>query len=73
MIGAVELTSCVGVKSACIAMGVNRATFYRYNSGSSLSKVAQIARPKPPLSLMDDERQVLLDILHSERFIDQSP
>lgn len=73
MTGAAELTSCVGVKPACIAMGVNRATFYRRNSGSSLSKAAQVVRPRPPLSLRDDERHALLDMLNSERFIDQSP
>lgn len=73
MTAAAELAPCVGVRSACSALGVSRASFYRQKGGSTLSKAARIARPRPPLSLLSEERRTVLDMLHSERFIDQSP
>ncbi len=73
MIGATELAPHVGVEPACAAFGVSRASFYRRRRGSTLSKVANVARCKPPLSLKDEERQAVLDVLHSERFMDRTP
>jgi hypothetical protein len=32
-----------------------------------------IKRPKPPLSLSEQEKQTVLDVLHSERFCDTAP
>jgi putative transposase len=73
MNAATELSQVVGVKAACVALGVNRASFYREKKPSALPLAAKIARPRPPLALYDEERQVVLDLLHSEQFVDLSP
>jgi transposase InsO family protein len=64
----------VGVKTACQALSIPRAAFYRHNDKApQIQQYAAPIRPKPPLSLSDDERQAVLDLLHSERFADQAP
>jgi len=73
MTGAVELAGRVGVKPACTAMGVNRASYYRQRRKSVPALKVKTPRPKPPLLLLDEERQTVLEALHSERFIDQAP
>ncbi len=66
------LAETVGVQAACVALAVPRATFYRrrrqQSAGPQLS-----TRPRPPLALTPAERQEVLDVLHSERFVDRSP
>lgn len=66
-----ELAPEVGVKVACAAVGLPRATYY-----------GRIAPPVPakeraphisPRALSESERQAVLDTLHSERFIDRAP
>lgn len=55
--------------AACAAMGVARATFHRRQK----PKTQPAPRPAPPLALSDNERQTVLDVLHSERFQDAAP
>ena len=55
--------------AACAAMGVSRATFHRHQKAKTVSA----SRPSPPLALTDNERQTVLDVLHSERFQDAAP
>jgi putative transposase len=70
------LTEQVGVREACDAVGVAQASYYRRHR---LSPVP--ARPAPipqrdrvqPRALSGLERQVILDLLHSERFVDLAP
>jgi putative transposase len=64
-----ELAEKVGVRDACLALGVSRATFYRRRQ----PPVSQQPRPTPPRALSQDERQAVLDVLTSERFVDRSP
>ena len=70
---AVAAVTATGATSAlCQSVGVSRASFYRRR---------EPARPAPPRSrrapspraLGAAERQVVLDTLHSARFVDQSP
>jgi putative transposase len=71
MIQAAQTLSCdVGKKAACEALEVSRATYYR-----QLNPVvrSETERPLPPLALNDSEKQVVLDVLHSERFQDKAP
>lgn len=68
-----ELASHVGVESACMAMGIKRATFYRRKRPVVLAQAAASCRPRPPLALADEERQAILTVLHSERFVDRAP
>jgi len=73
MEAAISLSSDVGVKAACESLGVSRAGFYRERSGRHLKLVRPKSLPTPPRALSSDERQNVLDILHSERFVDKAP
>ena len=60
----------MGTKGACAALQVPRATFYRHlYSGERPEK----KRPAPPLALTEQERQMVIDTLHSDRFCNLSP
>ena len=72
MTAATQLASEVGTAPACAAVGVARATFYRYRQVEESPHPAK-PRPTPPRALSTEERQVVLDTLHSERFTDQVP
>ena len=63
------LAERVGVRAACTALAVPRPTYYRHRH----PKRATAERPRPPLALSGAEEQTVLDVLHSERFVDQSP
>lgn len=65
-----DLANHVGLKSACETLDIPRATFYRKRKGVPCTS---IKRPAPPLSLSQEERASVLDILNSERFQDMSP
>lgn len=66
-----ELSQKTNIKTACAALNVNRASFYRAKAPRSNNSGCQ--RPRPPLALDSNEEQYLLDMLHSERFMDLSP
>jgi len=70
MIAAKQLAEQVGVKQACLALGIPRATYYRQKAPAS-KKQAPLKRSSLSLSML--ERQAVLNILHSERFVDKSP
>jgi len=74
-----QLSSIVGIVTACVVLGVSRASFYRQRplvgpipapvSGPALPQ----ERPAPARALSVDERAQVLDVLHQERFQDRSP
>lgn len=67
-----ELAPQLGqVSQACKALSVPRSTFYRATA-SPRERVPKES-PRPKNSLSPDERQEILDHLHSERFVDKSP
>jgi len=70
MAGALELAQDVGLARACRALGVPRASLYRQRRPP-----APPARPRrsPARALTPPERQAVLAVLHSERFVDQAP
>ena len=70
MEAAVTISRDVGKKPACEALGVSRATFYR-RSAPTLKP--GVVRPAPPLALTAEEKTVVLEELHSERFRDVAP
>jgi len=72
MDAAEELASDVGTATACRAMGVSRATVYRRRSRQSTSGEARCKR-RQPRALNSEERQSVLDVLHSDRFVDKAP
>ena len=61
----------VPVVHACAALGVSRATLYRSTLPPAPPALAQ--RAPSARRLADDERQRVLDVLHSARFADQPP
>ena len=70
---AIEAVTTPGETAAlCHSVGVSRASLYRRR------RPAPPATPRPPRgpslrALGATERQAVLDVLHSERFVDQSP
>ena len=70
MEAASQLSEKVGIQAACSALGVPRATFYRHHRPRPRPVRS---RPRPPLALAPDERERVLEVLHSPRFVDLSP
>ena len=70
---AVEAVTATGETSAlCQSVGVARASFYRRRQ-SARSVKPGLRRAPSARALVPAERQAILDVLHSERFVDQSP
>ena len=66
-----ELTPIIGTRPACRALGASPATIYRRRRPPE-PRVPK-PRPSPARALSGPERQHVLDVLHSERFVDVSP
>ena len=73
MTAALDLSLETDIKSACEALTLSRASFYRHHAPSVIPDLGVIKRPSPPLALSDEERQLVLNTLHSERFQDTAP
>ncbi len=67
-----QLSANVGVLPACKALCLSRAGFYRHRHARHHPPEKNIRR-RPPLALAESERKEILEILHSERFVDQAP
>jgi len=67
------LSSEIGIKPACESLDVSRAGFYRTQTRKATPSVEPLKHPSPPRALSPDERQGVLDILHTERFADKAP
>ena len=72
MEAAAALGKEVGKRAACQALKAPRATLYRHLGRPSVAP-GKARRPSPPLALTSQERQTVVDILHSERFQDKAP
>jgi putative transposase len=66
-----ELTPIIGTRPACRAVGASVATIYRRRRPPE-PRPAQ-PRPTPDRALTGPERERVLEVLHSERFVDSSP
>lgn len=73
MEAALTLSSEVGIKPACESLDIARSWFYRRKARKATPSVEPDPRPSPPRALSSDERQGVLDILHTERFVDKAP
>jgi putative transposase len=73
MAGLEELIPVVGVKQACMALNVPRASFYRRKGFDFSSTAVPPARSAPARALDQTERSTVLACLHEERFQDSSP
>jgi len=67
-----EVGANLGVKDACEALGVPRATYYRHRWGRRLTHPRRWPRPTKR-ALSQPEQQEILDVLHDERYADQAP
>ncbi len=72
MNAASELARSVGTAKACQALGVPRASFYRQKKSVTPNQEPS-TRPRPVRALTRYQRQDVLDVLHSERFVDKPP
>ena len=65
----------VDVATACRALGVPRASFYRHRERQRRvgPPCPPPRRPSPPRTLSAPERRQVLDLLHGERFVDAAP
>jgi transposase InsO family protein len=61
----------IPIAQACNALGVSRATAYRRTTPPRPPSYA--TRAPSPRRLSDEERKGILEVLHSERFVDQPP
>ena len=62
----------VDTSAVCRSVGIARASFYRRRQPAGPS-TPRPPRAPSPRALVFAERQAVLDTLHSERFVDQSP
>jgi len=66
-----ELSEVVGITRACTVLGVPRPSYYRRSRPAPRRTPKQ--RPSPLRALRPSERQEVIEVLHSERFVDQAP
>jgi putative transposase len=66
-----ELTPIIGTRPACRALGAAPATIYRRRRPPEPRPPKP--RPTPARALSEPEREAVLEVLHSERFVDTSP
>lgn len=62
----------VDTSAVCRSVGISRASFYRRRQPIGAS-TPRPSRAPSPRALGLAERQAVLDTLHSDRFVDQSP
>jgi len=72
MVAIEAVDAAVGVAALCRSLGVSRASLYRRRKPAD-PPPRKTPRAKPPRALQPAERQAVLDTLHAERFVDQSP
>jgi len=63
-------TQGVAINALCDALNIPRATYYRRQAGAQ--PTSKMSMP-PHNALCDKEKQTVLNILHSERFVDKTP
>jgi putative transposase len=67
-----ETSPALGVAPACQALSLARSAWYRHRARLR-APVQPAVRPSPPRALAPEELRQVLDVLHSERFIDHAP
>ena len=72
MLAVKKLAYKTDVKTACLALGVPRATYYRQQAAANKCLAKKPMR-KHLLALSELEQQAVLNQLSSERFVDKSP
>ena len=74
LINATEtLAGSAGVTSACESMDVARSTFYHIRGQKQGAEAKPKSRSNQARKLDEKERQLVMNMLHCERFVDKSP
>jgi putative transposase len=68
-----ELSPEIGVAAAARALGIPRATLYRWKTPSEGTGCAPRAPRRVPRRLTEEERVYVLTVLHSDEFADMAP
>ena len=68
-----QLIPVVGVKAACAALAVPRASFYRKRGSGCVSPAVAAAVRSVPRALDGTEREAVLAVVHEERFQNCAP
>lgn len=64
----------IGIQASCDALGLSRASYYRTKAAPGAAKEFSPGSQKAPQrALPPEERKQVLDLMHSERFMDQAP
>lgn len=66
-----EHHATIGVKPLCDALGISTETYYRRRRPAPTREPKQ--RRSPPRALSQPERQDVLAVLHSDRFVNRAP
>lgn len=76
-ISQVSKETSISIDALCVALVIPRATYYRHldRIDSNLNEKIKLVLPKKPPenALSNLEKQAVVDLLHSERFIDKTP
>jgi putative transposase len=70
---AAELAADIGAMAACDAFGVARASFYRHHRHCDGTDKRFPSKRRSPLALSVEEKQRVMDLMHSEAFVDMAP
>ena len=62
----------IPVDVLCSALHISRATYYRYLDAKKIGVQGELSPKTPVNALNSDEKQEILNLLHSENFICQS-
>ncbi len=71
-----DLAERTGVRAACDAVGATQAGYYRrHRTSPTPARPARVAHRDrvQPRALSGEEQQAILDVLHSDRFVDLAP
>ncbi len=63
----------VGIRPACEALDLSRATFYRRKAQRGVGDQPVPVRRTPARALSPVEKREVLDLVHCERFVDEAP
>jgi putative transposase len=72
MSAAEQLAASVGTAPACRALEVSRSSIYRRRRPRPALQLVR-PRPTPPRALPPAERQAVIEVLHTDRFVDKAP
>ena len=67
------LKTSIPVDALCSALTIPRATYYRHLNRAEKDPLAMSPSKPPENAWGEQEKQVIIDLLHSARFIDKTP